>query len=142
MKITKREPWLFGALAVAVIAAGVLYRNLPSLQRSKLPDSATDIHEYDFGIGGCGDTAAILKARLPAKDFPIYAKRLGLTERYDPSVPRAAHDPLKNSLGGAPNWWNEPESLTNCYFRFTPGTDHVERVKWSDGWVYYLSIYW
>ena len=115
---------------------------MPSIARRALPDSATDIQEYYSDGGFTGDFARVLKARLPEKDFPLYAKNFGLSEKYDPIKYGSTYDQLKTGVGSVPDWWDEPTDLGNCYFLHTPGKEFFERIKWKDGWVYFVAVAW
>jgi hypothetical protein len=139
MKITNKKWLLYGCLAAVVLLVLLIVEAIiaPSNARRALPASATDVQEYYLNAGFTGDFTRILKARLPEKDFPLYAKNLGLTERYDPSKQSRDYGGLETSIGGMPEWWDEPLELDNCYFLL--GKEYVERIKWKDGWVYYVA---
>ena len=116
----------------------IVDKGVPSNARRALPESATEVQEYYSDSIFTGDFTRILKARLPEKDFPLYAKNLGLTEKYDSSKHnRREHDDLETSMGGMPEWWNEPMELDNCYFLLD--REYINRIKWKDGWVYYVA---
>lgn len=148
MKVTKKGCLLYGCLTpiviVAILILGVIIASkvVPSKARSALPDSATDVQEYYSDAGFTGDFVRVLKARLPKEGFPQYAKNLGLTEKYDPSVYDPEYNHLNTSVGSVPAWWDEPRELDNCYFQYIPDKEYVVRVKWKDGWVYFLAVAW
>ncbi len=148
MNITKKRFLLYGCLTpivlVVVLIVGVIIvdKVVPSIACRALPDSATDIQEYYSDGGFTGDFARVLKARLPEKDFPLYAKNLGLSEKYDPIKYGSTYDQLKTAVGSVPDWWDEPTDMGNCYFLHTPGKEFFERIKWKDGWVYFVAVAW
>ena len=126
-------------LVVGVWLADVL---LPSHARRALPGSAYDIKEYYDGYGISGDFVRILKARLPESDFIKYAEALHLSEKYDPAVHGLKYDAVKLGAGDVPDWWDEPRDMDNCYFSHTLGDEYVARVKWKNGWVYFIAQAW
>lgn len=147
-KLTKKRFLLYGCLTpvvfVAILIAGAIIvdKIVPSKARRALPYSAAEVQEYYSSAGFTGDFTHVLKARLPERDFSQYAKNLGLTEKYDPRKYGSAYDHLKTSVGDVPDWWDEPMELDNCYFQLLPGKEFVERIKWKDGWVYFLAVAW
>ena len=96
----KINPWLkWGCLTpIAVILALILGVYLldtfmPSAARRALPNSATEVQEY-YSDSWNGDYVRCVRAKMPEADFPLYAKNLGLTERFD----RVAHADIALSL--------------------------------------------
>ncbi len=126
-------------LIIGIIATD---KFLPSKARRALPDSATDVQEYYYDSGFIGDFTRIIKARIPAHDFQNYARNLGLQHKYNPKTHKAEYDSLKMKIGNMPVWWDEPNNLDNCYFQHTPGDEYFERIKWQDGWVYFIAFAW
>jgi len=130
-------------ILVALIILGIFIADkvIPSRARRALPSSATNIQEYyaDFGI--TGDFVRVLKAHLPESDFQIYADNLGLT-KYDPAVQGSEYDTIKTGAGDVPKWWEQPQPMDNCFFKYTPGEDYYTRIIWNDGWVYFIAQSW
>jgi len=129
-------------VVLAIVGLNIADKVIPSKARRALPSSATDIQEHYSDAGFTGDFTRVLKARLPEQDFLLYAKNLGLTEKYDPSKHDSISSHVGTIVGRVPNWWDDPRDLDNCYFLYTPDKDFMERIKWKNGWVYFLAISW
>lgn len=150
MITTTRRCLLYGCLTpvalVILLIVGLIMLDtmLPSKARRALPDSATEVKEYDLDAGMIGDFVRVLNARLPETDFPQYAQSLGLTQRYDPSEHSSMETQINLSmnLNDLAAWWDEPTDMDNCYFEYAPGTEYLVRVKWKDGWVYFVAFAW
>ena len=145
--MTSKSCLLYGCLtplillALLILGIFVADKVIPSSARRALPSSATDIQEYYADFGMTGDFVRVLKARLPESDFPEYASNLSLT-KYAPAIHGAEYDTIKTGAGDVPKWWDQPQPMDNCYFKYTPGEDYYTRITWSDGWVYFISQAW
>lgn len=143
----KINPWLmWGCLTpIAVILALILGlflldAFLPSAARRALPDSATDVQEY-YSDSWNGDYVRCVRAKLPETDFPLYAKNLGLTERFDP----VAHTDIASMINigvGGPAWWTPPSAGPTTYFQHKRDDDFLQVLKYSGGYAYFVSTSW
>jgi hypothetical protein len=98
----KVNPWLKWGCLTPVAVAFALFLGvylldtfMPSGAGRALPESATEVQEY-YRDSWNGDYVRCLRAKLPEADFPLYAKNLGLTERFDPAA--------KSKPRNVPNW--------------------------------------
>lgn len=113
---------------------------MPSTARRSLPESATDVQEH-YSDSWNGDYVRCIKARLPEIDLPLYAKKLGLSERFDP----AAHHDIANLIDisfDGPDWWTPPPATQTTYFGYERGDDFLQVLKYSSGYVYFVSTSW
>jgi hypothetical protein len=110
--------------------------------RKALPPDATNVEEdLIHGFFG-GDHTRLLKASLPAIRYSDYAKSLGLTQRFDPSVHQGLTSTLNTTIGGAPLWWTPPEVDPTTYFEHTQGDDYLRVLRYHNGKVYFLESSW
>jgi hypothetical protein len=123
-----------GIVALLFLVLFIVDIFVPSNARRALPESASEVKESSSEAWN-GDCMRLLVARLPENDFPKYANNLGLKEKYDPQI-HGSVSLLHMHVGGVP-WWNEPTELDNCYFKL--GKDYIMRIKWKDGWVYFVE---
>jgi hypothetical protein len=143
MKLTKRGCLLSGCLTpILAIAFSIIISSLiPSAARKALPSSARNIQEHYIG-GFHPDFVRLLKAELPEEDLSTYLSNLNLTVKYDPEIHSKIKSTINIRYGDAPNWWDEPHSLDQCYFDYTQGDEYLKRVKWKNGWVYFSVTSW
>ncbi|EDY16070.1 hypothetical protein CfE428DRAFT_6395 [Chthoniobacter flavus Ellin428] len=128
-----------GVVLPLVFAAMALDRFLPSAARRALPASASDVQEY---YSGTVDYVRCLKAKLPEGDVVLYARNLNLTSRFDPVEDAKIASMVNIGIGDAPKWWNPPSASASSYFRYAPGKERVEVLRYSNGYVYYLVTAW
>lgn len=113
---------------------------MPSAARRALPGSATDVREY-YSDSWNGDYVRCVRARLPEADLPLYAKHLGLTERFDPVAHASIASMINMSFDG-PDWWTPPQAGPTTYFQHKRGDDFLEVLKFSEGYAYFVSTSW
>ena len=130
--------FIFIGIFVAIV---ILESFIPSRARLKVPPSASETMEYRLGGFFSFDSHHVLKARLPEADYQTYANRLGFTH-FNASIHGSESSQFNASIGGVPDWWDEPSGMDHCYFSYTPGATAFKRIKWHDGWVYYSAIDW
>ena len=136
----------WGCLApVAVILANIVTlvvwdMYVPSRPRRALPYSATQVQEY-YSDCWNGDYIRLVKAKLPEADYPRYARNLGLTNRFDPIAHADIADHIMMSFGG-PGWWTPPAPSRTTYFAYKRGDCFIEVLKYSEGYVYFVSSAW
>lgn len=142
------NPWLkWGCLTpIAVILALILGLFLldtfmPSGARRALPNSATEVQEYYWDSFN-GDYERSVKARMPEKDFPLYARNLGLSVRFDPVVHADIASKISMHIPGAPSWWTPPPAGPTTYFRYEKGHDWLQALAYSEGYAYFVSTSW
>jgi hypothetical protein len=110
--------------------------------RKALPPEAANVEEHLIhGIVG-GDFTRLLKANLPEQRFPDYARSLGLTLRFDPSVHYRIESTLRMKMSEAPAWWNPPEVDPTAYFEHKEGDDYLRVLSYRDGSAYLLVRSW
>ncbi len=143
----QNNPWLkwgcltpIAAILALILAICLLDAFMPSAARRALPGSATVVQEY-YSDSWNGDYVRCVRAKLPEADFPLYAKHLGLTERFDP----VAHADITNMINmsfDVPDWWAPPQAGPTTYFQYKRGDDFLEVLKFSEGYVYFVSTSW
>lgn len=130
------------AIIISVILAIYLLDTfLPSTARRALPKSATEIQEY-YSDSWNGDYLRCIKARLPEADFPVYAKKLGLNEQFDPIAHVDIASTLNMGFSDAPAWWTPPVASRTTYFQFIPSNDFLQILNYSGGYAYFVSTSW
>ena len=127
---------IFGPLILVVLSLDSL---IPSAARKALPSGAMDVQEY---YSGCVDFVRCLKAALPEEQYPLYAKNLGLQERFDPAMHAKFAPAIDLGVGGAPSWWNPPSASSTTYFEYTEGKQSICVLKYANGHVYFMASSW
>jgi len=135
----KRALVILSCVLAVLVIPNTLVRILPSRARRALPRSATEVkEEYD----GCvfWDFARILRAKLPEADYQLFIRNYGGLKEYDPAIHSDDILVMINCYyGQPPHWWNENyKRVDGGYFLSEPG-DHFVRVKYCDGWLYFLE---
>jgi hypothetical protein len=125
---------------IAVIVLLILDRAVPSVPRSKLPPSATDIQEYHSDSWN-GDFVRLIKAKMPPEEYTGYARRLKLATLFDPAIHHELKSLVNMGIGGAPKWWNPPSASASTYFEHKK-SDFLQVLSYSNGYVYYLVASW
>ena len=110
--------------------------------KRKLPTTASDIEVSGFhGIIG-GDHRGLTKASIPRDAYPVYAKALCLTTKFDPKLHADIENQLNMQVGDAPGWWNPPKIDQTAYFDYTKGSTYYRVLRYNDGFVYYFRLSW
>jgi hypothetical protein len=111
---------------------------VPAAKRA-LPWSASEVREFYHDYGIIPDYTYALKAKLHHQQLESYAISLGLSRYFVDAEPE--HPIGFDDLVDA-EWWNPPASWSNAYVDFQPENEHVRLLRWSDGYVYFLSAGW
>jgi hypothetical protein len=146
MKLTKKGCLLSGCLTpVVVVILTALFLIVSALRPPKphreLPASAKNVQVYRSG-GLHPDFVYLIKAELPEQDLSTYLSNLNLTVKYDSKIHSTIKLHVNMGYGDAPEWWDEPDDMDCCYFKYTPNDEYIKRVKWKDGWVYFSACAW
>lgn len=116
-RIPKPIKWGCFTPTIGIVALVIILlladRFVPSSARRALPASATEIQEY-YDDSWNGDFARVIKAKLPEKDYTEYARRLGLTVRFDPLKHAEIASSINMGVGG-PEWWNPPQATETIF---------------------------
>ncbi len=114
---------------------------MPSAPRKALPASATDVKEYYSGDWN-GDYERLLRANIPEADYPLFAKSLGLKERFDPIAHADIASWINVGFSDQPPWWNPPTAGQTTYFEYDPKHYSLRVLKYSSGYAYFVSASW
>lgn len=129
-------------LIFAIISAlFVADRFIPSSASRALPASASEIQEY-YSDSWNGDYVRCIKAKLPEAEVSTYASHLGLTHKFDPANDAIKESTINIGFGDAPIWWNPPRASQTTFFNDEKGHEFVQVLKYSEGYVYFLSLAW
>jgi hypothetical protein len=144
-KLNPRLKWgcltPFAVFLALILGVYLLDTFVPSAARRALADSATDVQEYYSGSWN-GDYVRCLRAKLPEADFPLYAKNLGLTDRFDPVAHADIESMINIGFGDSPAWWTPPVAGPTTYFQHKRGDDFLQVLKFSDGYAFFVSTSW
>lgn len=113
---------------------------VPSSARRALPSSASEIQEY-YDDSWNGDFVRLVKAPLPATDYAEYARRLGLSARFDPTLHHDIASYVNMGIVDAA-WWDPSGATTNTYFDYKKGDDYLQVLSYKDGYVYFKTVSW
>lgn len=128
---------LLPVFLLSVVA--ILDKVIPSAARRALPVTATDIQEYYDSSLPSGDYTRLLKARVPENQVAVFARKMGVTERY---VARKHADlPVVIPSGEMP-WWKPRARLEGALFFCPPGREFSAVALYSDGYLYYSEFKW
>jgi hypothetical protein len=129
-------------LVVALVCGLLLAdRFIPSAARRALPGTATEIQEYFHEHGITGDATRLLRAKLPADEYPRYAERLGLRVHFDPKRDADIASILDSLRGIArQSWFTPPPADATTYLDRKSGIQFFTVLWYSDGYVYYAGI--
>ena len=112
---------------------------MPSFARRSLPWNATEIRELYHDARFGSDFLRCLKAKIDRDDFDAYAKRLNLSETYDPKL----HADLVMSWNGCDEpWWNPPKTRDGVRFETANGANFYAMALWHEGHVYFKVFSW
>lgn len=143
----KINPWFkwgcltpIAVILVLILTAFLTDALIPSNARRALPKSATDVREY-YSDSWNSDYVRCVKAKLPEPDYPLYAKNLGLTERFDPVAHVDIASMINMGIGGAPKWWTPHAAGPTTYFQHKRA-DSLQVLKYSSGYAYFVSASW
>ena len=141
-KSKKKTRW--GCLAVPLFftlligfcsLSSKLSKDKPSLARTSLPDTATEIQEhYEDTLLPPGEFYRLLKARMPRHEVEAYAHRVGATKRESGQTGKE----FFSWRGGFPEWFDPQEDPLYYYYE----QQYRILVGWEDGYVYFDATAW
>ena len=130
------------AIIISLIIALYLFDKIvPSTARRSLPQSAAGIQEF-YSSSWNGDYVRCIKARLTEADLSIYAKKLGINDQFDPIANTDIASTINMGFLDAPAWWTPPLASRTTYFQSKQNSHYLEILKYSEGYVYYVSTSW
>ena len=140
-KSKKKTRW--GCLAVPIFftllvgfcsLSSKISKGKPSLARTSLPDTATEIQEYyENTFLPPGEFHRLLKARMPRHEVEAYAHRVGATKRESGQTGKEFF-----SWAGAEEWFTPQEDPLYYYHE----RQYRILVGWEDGYVYFDARAW
>ena len=72
----------------------------------------------------------------------MFAKRIGLTQKFDPTAHADIKSVIEMGAGDAPNWWDPPAASSTTYFEHARGDDYVKTLYYSRGTTYLFITSW
>ena len=79
---------------------------------------------------------------MPESHFPIFARNLGLTQRFDPVAHNHIASTINMGVSHEVPWFRPPGADATTFFKHEPGREYLMVLTYADGYAYYLATSW